>query len=264
MMLQRTISAIIIAPPFLAAIWFGFPYFNVLICILCIAAISEIALIVNDKISARFTSWTAGLGVFASISAVSFEEYKLAVICLVICGIISIVTIKGNLKDKIWMAFGYIYIIISSVTLVEMRDLSDLGRVAVIWLFVIVWANDIGAYFFGRTFGSARIAPKISPGKTWVGTIAGLICAGSISLTFVGTFLEAENILFMILLGIFIGIVAQVGDFIESFFKRSYDVKDSGALIPGHGGVLDRGDSIFLAAPVLFIILLFYFKGAIL
>ena len=92
-MLKRTISALFIAPPFLAAIWFGFPYFNILICILCIAAISEIALIVNDKKNAPFTAWTSGLGIFACISCVSFEEYKMAIILLMLGGIISILTI---------------------------------------------------------------------------------------------------------------------------------------------------------------------------
>lgn len=263
MILKRTISAIVIAPPFLACIWFGFPYFNILVCILCIIAINEVALIVNDERRSKFTRWAAGLGVFSGISCVSFEEYNIAIALLMIGGITTIFTIKNNLHDKLWVLSAYIYLTSSSIALIEIRELSDLGRVAVIWLFVIVWTNDIGAYFFGRTFGSTRITPKISPGKTWVGAIAGLICSGLVSLTFAGTFFENKGIWFIILLAILIAIVAQVGDLIESLFKRYYNVKDSGSLIPGHGGVLDRGDSIFLAAPVFFLILVFHFNGAI-
>ena len=121
----------------------------------------------------------------------------------------------------------------------------------------MVWANDIGAYLIGRQFGSARIAPKISPGKTWAGTIGGLAIASLMSAAFYGSFGLLQNITLLILFGAGLGIGAQLGDLLESYFKRMYGIKDSGSLIPGHGGVLDRSDSILLTAPATFFLILF-------
>lgn len=122
------------------------------------------------------------------------------------------------------------------------------GAQLVLWLLLLVIAADIGAFFAGRRFGSRKLAPRVSPGKTWEGAIGGLasvalvswIGAGRLGLPVPGT----------VLFGCAIGVFSIVGDLTESMFKRAAGLKDSGAILPGHGGVLDRIDSITAAAPL--------------
>lgn len=123
------------------------------------------------------------------------------------------------------------------------RPFADLA-----WLFVIVWAGDIAAYFVGLAFGRHKLAPKVSPGKSWEGTAAGLVAGAIVGMLAAAVFgLPAVGGL---LLGAGISLAALIGDLFESAIKRRAGVKDSGGLLPGHGGVLDRFDSVFFAAPV--------------
>jgi phosphatidate cytidylyltransferase len=117
--------------------------------------------------------------------------------------------------------------------------------------FLLIWANDTGAYLFGVSLGKHKIFPRISPKKSWEGFIGGLIftaiVAWAISLFF-------HNITFAnwLAVGFIAAIIGVFGDLVESMYKRSLDVKDSGKFLPGHGGILDRFDSVFLSAPIVF------------
>ena len=130
-----------------------------------------------------------------------------------------------------------------------LRPLSG-GRELIIFLLVIVWANDIGAYYFGRALGRRKLAPSISPGKTVEGAAGGLVtgaaAAAALSVWIGGAF---GGMLSLILVSLLLGIFSQAGDLFESLVKRAAGAKDSGALIPGHGGILDRIDGLLLAAP---------------
>ena len=118
---------------------------------------------------------------------------------------------------------------------------EHLGMTAALWVFGMVWATDIGAYFAGRAFGGARLAPKISPSKTWSGLIGGMIAALVASAT-IG---DRGGIVGVPLwIGLFMGLLAQLGDLAQSWMKRRAGVKDSGHLIPGHGGLFDRVDGL--------------------
>lgn len=119
----------------------------------------------------------------------------------------------------------------------------------VLALFAVVWANDIGAYVFGRTIGGAKLAPKISPNKTWAGVVGGLGC-GIAAAAAIATAASGMSVMLAILLALVIGAASQAGDLFESWIKRRFEVKDSGRLIPGHGGVLDRVDGVLAAAPL--------------
>lgn len=123
------------------------------------------------------------------------------------------------------------------------RPFADLA-----WMFVIVWATDIAAYFVGLTFGRHKMAPKVSPGKSWEGAVAGLIAGALAGMLAAAAF--GVPAISGLLLGVVISIAAQIGDLFESAIKRRAGVKDSGGLLPGHGGVLDRFDAVFFAAPV--------------
>lgn len=125
---------------------------------------------------------------------------------------------------------------------------DHLGVTAALWVFGMVWATDIGAYFAGRAFGGARLAPKISPSKTWSGLIGGMIAALIVSAT-IG---DRGGIVGVPLwIGLIMGLVAQLGDLAQSWMKRRAGVKDSGKLIPGHGGVFDRVDGLLPVALIL-------------
>ena len=113
-----------------------------------------------------------------------------------------------------------------------------------------VWSADIGAYVVGKIVGGPKLAPSISPGKTWSGAVGGQAAAMIISVVFSKTLLQDQGIMGMIFLGGATCVASQIGDLLQSYFKRVNKVKDSGKLIPGHGGVLDRIDGILLAAPV--------------
>lgn len=127
------------------------------------------------------------------------------------------------------------------------------GILLLLYVFVLVWAADSGAYFAGRQFGKHKLAPKVSPGKTWQGVAGGLITAGIFAFAF---FTLSNNSLFYnVSTGAFIALsvmtvgVSVLGDLTESMFKRESGIKDSGNLIPGHGGILDRIDSLTAAVP---------------
>ncbi|TDQ59490.1 phosphatidate cytidylyltransferase [Mesocricetibacter intestinalis] len=127
------------------------------------------------------------------------------------------------------------------------------GIILLLYVFILVWAADSGAYFAGRRFGKHKLAPKVSPGKTWQGVVGGLVTACIFAFIFIQTLGEAlfsvNSPLSLILLSVATVAVSILGDLTESMFKRESGIKDSGRLIPGHGGVLDRIDSLTAAVP---------------
>jgi phosphatidate cytidylyltransferase len=170
------------------------------------------------------------------------------------------------LPDTAQGLFGLIYIAYP-LTLVPLLWKQEDGPALVLFLMVCVWAGDIAALYIGRAFGKRKLAPRLSPGKTWLGSIAsiagsmlaaGIVIAISNALTARGnTLLHISQPLWQsLLLAAILNIAAQLGDLLESAIKRGAGVKDSGTMLPGHGGILDRIDALLLAAPILWFILL--------
>lgn len=126
----------------------------------------------------------------------------------------------------------------------------------ILYVFCIVWVADIGAYFAGRTFGKAKLAPRVSPGKSWAGVWGGLFAVALFALL-IGMLAQAssENIALLILASLITGGISVVGDLMESMLKRFRGIKDSSQLLPGHGGILDRIDSLTAAIPVFALII---------
>lgn len=146
---------------------------------------------------------------------------------------------------------GVLVLTATWVALVYIHGSSIKGPYLLLFLMLLIWAADIGAYFAGRKFGQRKLAPKVSPGKTIEGVIGGL-CA-SLLVAVVGMFLfeiPLMDALWFIPLCIIVVIFSVMGDLLESLFKRRVGVKDSGTIFPGHGGVMDRIDSLTAAAPV--------------
>jgi phosphatidate cytidylyltransferase len=153
---------------------------------------------------------------------------------------------RNRLGKAAWLAVGIAYIGTAAFLLHIMRNDLDTKRFA-LGLVGIVIATDVGAYFTGRTVGGKKIAPSISPSKTWSGLFGGMTAAGILTVVIAAQFPGSMSISEFGLsaaFGALLAIVAQMGDFLESWMKRRAGVKDSSSLIPGHGGVLDRIDGL--------------------
>jgi phosphatidate cytidylyltransferase len=162
------------------------------------------------------------------------------------------------------LAAGVAYIGTACVSLLWLRADAISGLANVLLLLLLVWASDIGAYLVGRLVGGPRLAPVISPGKTWSGAAGGLMAAALVGgLAALG--LEQGGLFWRIVLfATGLGIVAQAGDLAESAIKRRFGVKDSGWLIPGHGGLFDRLDAVLAVAPVAAALALAMGRGVVL
>ena len=182
-----------------------------------------------------------------------------------------------------WRLAGYFYVILPCAALIWLRNAQfippsltteDLdyeqiyshiltnrgidGMYLSFYLIASVACTDIGAFFAGRHIGGPRLAPRISPNKTWAGLLGGMTAAASISCLFASFSTFPNSIMQALWMGFLIAIVSQCGDLFESWLKRKAGVKDSGSLIPGHGGILDRLDGYVFAAPLLVIMVLFF------
>jgi phosphatidate cytidylyltransferase len=147
-----------------------------------------------------------------------------------------------------WASFGLPYLVLPIWSLYELHRVHP--RVLLVFL-VSVWVNDSAAYLVGSRWGRRQLAPVLSPKKTWEGSIGGLVASALVSWGAL-VWLEAEERWQILGLLVVAGVAAQLGDLVESLLKRAAEVKDSGALLPGHGGLLDRLDAIILAGPVFY------------
>lgn len=173
----------------------------------------------------------------------------------VIGTLVTAITVALRGFDARWIVLAGLYLIVPAVGFLWIRSL-DGGMALAFWLLVIVWATDIASYAAGQIIKGPQIAPRSSPNKTWSGFLGGL-CAGVLAGTGLGLyiFVPGGSVHFgtgvMIVLAFGLALATQAGDIAESWLKRRFDVKDSGGLIPGHGGVLDRLDGFLFAAIVL-------------
>jgi phosphatidate cytidylyltransferase len=184
---------------------------------------------------------------------------SLTLVLFVVCSFRS--PVNRVLADTAFSVFGLMYIGLSMATL-YLLSTQENGPSLLLFLFLAVWAGDIAALYIGRAFGRRKLAPTLSPNKTWEGSVASI--AGSVLITVLLVWVSAQLVArsfdwlsypgpltHWIILAVLVNIGAQLGDLVESAIKRGAGVKDSGRLLPGHGGVLDRIDALLLAAPVL-------------
>jgi len=145
-------------------------------------------------------------------------------------------------------SFGVLYLVIPFYLSIEMNfhDESKLPLVA--GMFLLIWTNDTCAYFIGRAFGKKKLFERISPKKTWEGTLGGIVFTLFVGF-FIGTFINQGSTFFWMVAAVIIAPCSIYGDLLESLFKRSLNIKDSGNILPGHGGILDRFDAVLFAVP---------------
>ena len=151
-------------------------------------------------------------------------------------------------RGPLFVALGTLYAALAAASLIWLRARPAAGWDDVLFLLLVVWSTDIGAYLVGRRFGGRKLAPSISPGKTWSGAAGGL-GAGMVIGLLIASFANHPSPGGGVIAGGVVSLVAQIGDLMESALKRWLNVKDSGRTIPGHGGLFDRLDGILAAAP---------------
>ena len=273
--MKRVLTAMVLIPLVLLLIFWGyfFPRFEAqagLLITVATAIIAELAaweyLTLADATGAKMPRILV-LGAIAVLFMVAFRNPDLlgpvvgglSLLILIVCAFSS--PLARVLPDTACSVFGLIYIGLS-LTTIPLLSAQENGASLLVFLLFVVWAGDVAALYVGRPWGRRKLAPGISPNKTWEGSIASVV--GSVLVTVLLIFLAGVaarrnltilsypgSALHWLLLAVLLNVAAQVGDLAESAIKRGAGAKDSGTLLPGHGGVLDRIDALLLAAPVL-------------
>lgn len=243
----RVLSALVLAPPVLAIFWIGPPWTDVLLCLAAAVMVWEWA----RMCGARSIGWLEAVSILAVTSAVAIGalvdiERAFAVVAIgaLAAGVTAALrrTRGGEDGSFGWFSLGIVYVAVPLLAFQWLRGLDD-GRSLIVWLLLVVWATDIGAFAVGRTVGGPKLWPAVSPNKTWAGSLGGLAAAGLASFAYVAAIGTGQFAL-GVLLAVAASIAAQLGDFFESFVKRRFHRKDTSGLIPGHGGLLDRVDGL--------------------
>jgi phosphatidate cytidylyltransferase len=163
---------------------------------------------------------------------------------------------KHDLKDLFYTFSGLVYVAFLFSYLIIIRLHLHKGLMFLILIIACVWVNDSAAYFVGSYLGKNKLCPEISPNKTVEGSVGGII--GALIVAFIGGLILDFNFIHSLVIGLVTGILGQFGDLAESILKRYFKIKDSGNFMPGHGGVLDRFDSILFTVPLLYYYLLLF------
>lgn len=250
-LVKRFAAAIVLAPIVILCAWLGGLWFILLVALVIgIGAHEWSRLYGAPNVTLIVLSAVLGPIAAAALLTMGLGVALMAAAC---AGALVATTglARGSRKaDHLWSQVGLIYLAIPAAAILILRLDAAFGLADLLFLLGIVWLTDIGAYFFGRIIGGVRLAPSISPGKTWAGAIGGLVLA-LIGAYFAAGFPEVRMPLGTIPLAICLSVATQCGDLFESWVKRRFNRKDSGSIIPGHGGILDRIDGLLFAAPVM-------------
>ena len=278
-MLLRILTAVVLIPVVVALVWWGPPaLLAVLAAIVAILALIEFFALANRVGLVAYQKWTmvCVAGIFYAQYSQGFLETRTisegvslvrnavggvfsveAILLVFVFGCVSIGLLTRRPLHEVLpsiavSATGLLFIALPFSYLIRLNEIEHTGRQLVLFALCLVWAGDMLAYFVGRGFGRVPMAPALSPKKTWEGALGNLL--GSLLVAvFFARWMHMDEVTLMVIAGL-ANIAGQMGDLIESAYKRGAAVKDSGGLLPGHGGVLDRIDSLILAAPVVWIL----------
>jgi phosphatidate cytidylyltransferase len=253
-LLGRVLVAVLLAPVALACVWFGGVAILLLALLVCALALDEFFRMARGLRPIPLTGFAAGLAMILATwhSGIGWSLAALAasvpITFIVVAGVASRESALGSVAVT---TFGALYVGGGMASLVALRGLTGVSDIfgfnLVLAVLLGTWASDIFAYFGGRLLGRHRLAPAISPNKTVEGFVIGL--AAGIFTTWVTLYREGFTNPQALLVGVGVALAAPLGDLFESFLKRDLGVKDSGTLLGGHGGVLDRIDALLFAGP---------------
>ena len=272
-MLLRTVTALVGLPVILAAVWWGVPSLTVLTLLAAILAVREIYRLTpsgTDSLPWLLGAMWAAAWVLGAHAASGLSNFLIISGGILAAGaFVSLLWLVAYCRgERILATAGFLaggpviagFLLGHALALRNIGDSGDVGRDWLLLALLTVFAADTGAYLAGQVLGRRRMAPSISPGKTWEGAGGGLACAvaAAIALGFLPGLSSPRWQLAII--GATVGVLSQVGDLLESKAKRASNVKDAGSLIPGHGGILDRLDSIVLSVPAVYYLLATVFE----
>jgi phosphatidate cytidylyltransferase len=270
MLKHRVITAAVGVPLVILAIWFGdpWPWFTLLIAAAALAGTYEFYQMANfDRREPLI--YLGLLWALALVLSPHYQNTNVLPIVITATILVSLIWLlrrsprEKAFRDWAWMMVGALYVgwmlsywLSLRGLKVGLEDSSEYGRNWVYLAMFTTFANDTGAFFIGRARGKHKLAPAISAAKTWEGAIGGLICAilAAIVIAMVLNLISPFTFKYwqIILLGFLVGLFAQLGDLVESLLKRNMGVKESGNLLPGHGGILDRFDSLIFVGAVVY------------
>jgi len=247
----RIVSALVLAAMALAATWLGGTIFTLYAIGIALLIFYEWTTITGFAPTDRLTlfGWVSLVIVLGQLLLDGARHGAVISLYLLVGFTIACIVFAALRRQSFWLAGGLFYAGLSGISLAALRDAY--GILAIVFIFAVVWGTDIMAYFTGRAIGGPKLAPRISPGKTWSGAIGGTVSAvvlGSLVIWLASETLTIGLVVFTIMLSV----GSQIGDLFESFIKRRFGVKDSSRLIPGHGGVMDRADGLVAACFIAF------------
>jgi phosphatidate cytidylyltransferase len=270
MLLQRFITALVLAPLMLAGI-FLLPDlgFRVFIGLILLIGAWEWANLSGFESNAQRFGLVLGaamaLFVIHLLVDVKTGLWATLVLLTLVWWLVATYTVFNYPKKSQWLNSKVLRLLISVPVLVSFwmglvwLKSQESANLLLTWLMLLVWGADIGAYFAGRLFGKSKLAPNVSPGKTWAGVYGGMVTSMLISVIVAYLYLPEYSMkgwAWLLILSVAVVVISVIGDLFESLLKRNRGIKDSSALLPGHGGVLDRIDSLCSATPM-FVLLWF-------
>lgn len=194
--------------------------------------------------------------VVAALILVDAGRYEWAVAAMLAGGAAAGLACVATGGRSMWAAAGAIYVAAPVISAMWLRDHGEVGMALVIWVFAVVWLTDTGAFFFGKLIGGPKLTPVLSPEKTWAGLAGGLLFGTAAGLGAAQT-MDA-SLTTLIAFSLVLSLAAHGGDLAESALKRRFDAKDSGHMVPGHGGILDTVDGAVTALPAAVLIIMIH------
>lgn len=264
----RVLTALILGPVLGGLLWWGdlLIFSLIAVAVTCLCIFEYFAFMFKEQGSLAL--FGVVLGTMPVMSALTFNDAALILaetyLILFVSALFFIITYsRWSAPFLSWVMFftGVFYISTCIAHLVLLRQL-EMGREWLFYLLAVIFAGDIGAYYVGHALGRHKLCPNISKGKTIEGAVGGLVANAMVGLGVGTLLLPLYPSWFVVFAAVLIGAVGQIGDLTESMMKRFAEVKDSGTLLPGHGGIFDRIDALLLSAPALFW-LLYSAKGVI-
>jgi phosphatidate cytidylyltransferase len=263
---QRILVSVFAIPALLLISYLGSWYFYFFVLIICLLSFYELSKISESKGALINLSWGI-IGIVIIISNAFFkntyDNFLLVAIWYLLLVLIEMFRNRGSALINIGLtSLGFLFFSVSGYSLILIRELYNTtegnylnGGYLIISLFITIWICDSAAFFGGTKFGKHKLFPRVSPNKSWEGAAFGFVGAIISMLIIDNFFLSFLSTSESIVIGIIIGTIGQIGDLVESMFKRDAGIKDSSNLIPGHGGVFDRFDSLFFSAPFIYLYL---------